>query len=128
MPGGLEEPAGVALLDADSLAALSDLIGEDHDALRDIVGAFLEDAPAQIAELRSGLECEDDQLVRRVAHTLKGNASTFGALDLAHACRELEEAAKSGPLNSAAMLTAEIEARWCAARPAIEALTAGGAR
>lgn len=127
MPDGLED-ANVALLDAAALATLHDLIGDDREGLGDIVGAFLEDAPAQIAELQRGLERDDVQLIRRIAHTLKGNASTFGALDLAQACRELEEAAKGDSLGSAATMAAEIEARWRVARPAIEALTAGGAR
>ena len=43
----------------------------------------------------------DAEEVRRAAHTLKSNAATFGAGDLAEWSRELEAAAREGDLADA---------------------------
>jgi HPt (histidine-containing phosphotransfer) domain-containing protein len=47
--------------------------------------------------------------VRREAHALKSNASTFGADRLADLCRELESAAKAGALDGQEELVDRIE-------------------
>ena len=74
-------------LDPHALAALADLVGDDPEAITEIVEAFLEDAPDRLAEIRTGLAGDDLELVRRAAHTLKANGLTFGALEFATACR-----------------------------------------
>ena len=114
-----------AALDQGAVGTLMELIGDDPEMVRDIVGAILEDAPERLAEIASGLADGDARLVRRAAHTLKANGLTFGALAFAEACRELEEAARGDFLDAAAPIAAEIERSWSAVRPAIEALAAG---
>ncbi len=74
-------------LDPHALAALSDLVGDDPEAITEIVEAFLEDAPDRLAEIRTGLAGDDLELVRRAAHTLKANGLTFGAQEFATASR-----------------------------------------
>ena len=111
-------------LDPHALAALADLVGDDPEAITEIVEAFLEDAPDRLAEIRTGLAGEDLELVRRAAHTLKANGLTFGALEFATASAELERTAKLGELGPATTLATEVERTWAAARPAIEALKA----
>lgn len=43
-----------------------------------------------LAQIRAGLEKQDAEAFRRAAHSLKSNAATFGATDLASIARELE--------------------------------------
>jgi HPt (histidine-containing phosphotransfer) domain-containing protein len=47
---------------------------------------------------RGGLDSGDAEAVRRAAHTLKSNAATFGATDLADLCAEVESRARAGDL------------------------------
>ena len=117
-----------AALDPTAVDSLLEMIGDDPEMVREIVDAFLEDAPDRLAEIATGLADGDAALVRRAAHTLKANGLTFGALGFAEACRELEDAAGSGTLDGAAPIAAEVERNWSAVRPAIEALAAGAVR
>lgn len=67
---------------------LKDATGADF--IGELVQAFLEDAPSQIAQMQSALTGQDTESFRRAAHTLKSNAATFGATDLSGLARELE--------------------------------------
>lgn len=122
MSEGRETTWEEASLDPAALETLSELVGGDREMMRDIVGAFLEDAPGRLTDIADGLANDDAELVRRAAHTLKGNALTFGALDLADSCKRLEGAAKDGELSGAAPIMAEIERTWAATRPVLESL------
>jgi HPt (histidine-containing phosphotransfer) domain-containing protein len=117
-------PTRSVVLDPQAIAMLHDLVGPDPEAMAEIVGAFLEDAPDRIAEIRAGLASGDVEVVRRAAHTLKANGLTFGAEAFASACAELEQRSKLGELDGATVLAREIERTWLEARPAIEALGA----
>jgi histidine phosphotransfer protein HptB len=107
----------LAALDPASLRDLFDLLGDDQDALTEIVDAFIEEAPLRLAELRAGLDAGDGALVGRAAHTLKANAATFGARTLEALSRDLEETARSGDLTTAAASIDAVEASWAATEP-----------
>lgn len=125
MPRGIGAPGrgeGGVTLDPARVAALDELVGGDAEALRELVDAFLEDAPARSREIREGIAHGDAELVRRAAHTLKGNAATFGALELAETCRALEQLASGGGLDGAEELADRVEAALGRSLPAIETL------
>ena len=67
---------------------LKDTAGEDF--IGELIDTFIDDAPNMIAQIRTGLEKQDADAFRRAAHSLKSNAATFGAIDLAALARELE--------------------------------------
>jgi PAS domain S-box-containing protein len=69
-----------------------------------IVAGFLQDAPVQLLHLRERLEANDAVDVRRLAHGLKGAASTVAAGDMRAVALEIEESAKVGELGRAAGL------------------------
>jgi PAS domain S-box-containing protein len=50
--------------------------------------------------------------LRRAAHTLKGNSSQVGAVHLSSLCFDLEQAAKTGSLESAAVMIELIQAEF----------------
>jgi len=56
----------------------------------DLVDTFLEEAPVMLRSLRDALAARDAEKFRRVAHSLKSNGLTFGALGFAAMARELE--------------------------------------
>jgi HPt (histidine-containing phosphotransfer) domain-containing protein len=56
----------------------------------ELVATFLEEAPSMLAELRAAHAASDAGTFRRVAHSIKSNGATFGAISLSNLARELE--------------------------------------
>ena len=75
-------------IDAAVFAELQATAGADF--VRELVDTFLEEAPPMLAELRAALAAARAEPFRRAAHSLKSNASTFGAATLAGQARDLE--------------------------------------
>lgn len=69
------------------------------DFINELIDAFLDDAPAMISQMQSALETKDVESFRRNAHSLKSNANTFGAVELAGLAKELELMAKESNLE-----------------------------
>jgi HPt (histidine-containing phosphotransfer) domain-containing protein len=69
------------------------------DFINELIDAFLDDAPAMISQMQAALETKDVESFRRNAHSLKSNANTFGAVELAGLAKELELMAKEGNLE-----------------------------
>lgn len=89
-------------IDAHTFKALQDAAGADF--VVELVQTFLEEAPAMIAELRESLAAGDTERFRRVAHSLKSNSNTFGAVPLGLLARDLELAAKERATIEAAKI------------------------
>ena len=77
--------------------------------IAELVDAFLEDAPQQIAELRASLDRHDAETFRRAAHSLKSNSATFGAHRMAEVARGLEISGKEDNLEGASRRINELE-------------------
>ena len=75
-------------IDRSTFTELQETAGVDFVA--ELVGAFLEEAPRMLAELRRALAAQSADVFRRAAHSLKSNSHTFGASRLAEMARELE--------------------------------------
>lgn len=76
---------------------LKQISGEDF--INELVDAFLEDAPNMISAMQTALSAKDVESFRRNAHSLKSNANTFGAAELAALAKELEDMGKESNLN-----------------------------
>src|SRR6478609_8974146 len=113
---------GFGTLDADAVRSLIDLVGDDREALAEIVEAFIDEAPLRLAELRDGLVAGNAVLVGRAAHTLKANGRTFGAFRLAELCQEVEAAARGGDLAPASAHIDALDEAWRDVHPDLEAL------
>jgi HPt (histidine-containing phosphotransfer) domain-containing protein len=116
----------VRALDADAVRALYELLGEDREALAEIVDAFLDEAPRRLAELRRGVDEFDAMLAGRAAHTLKSNSGTFGAVELVSLCRRLEVAARANDLAGSADLLDAVDAQWTLVSKELTELRDGG--
>src|SRR5207248_6805797 len=66
--------------------------------IRELIEAFVADAPRRIAALRRAAEAGDRKAFQREAHTLKGASFAIGARQVAERCRELEAEGDSPPL------------------------------
>src|SRR3954453_17237163 len=113
-------------LDKGAVTALLESVGHDRAFVAELVGTFLEESPVQLAELQGAAARGDAYEVRRVAHTLKSNAATFGIVSLEDACRELEQRAHDGDLGDADVLVPSIGNSLAEARPALDGLTTSG--
>jgi len=69
------------------------------DFIGELIDAFLDDAPGMIQNMESALANKDIESFRRNAHSLKSNANTFGALELAGLAKELESMARENNLD-----------------------------
>jgi CheY-like chemotaxis protein len=74
-------------VDETVLARLAESMGGDETFVAELIDQFLGDSPGLLAAARAGLEAGDTDEVRRAAHTLKSNAATFGANELAERVR-----------------------------------------
>src|SRR5262245_3105862 len=101
--GGSAEPA----VDGAVVDKLAASLGPQGRASVDaLIGTFLGHVPEQMATLSNAVQGDAFEDVRREAHALKSNASTFGATRLANLSRELEASAKAGsPDGQAELLT-----------------------
>lgn len=85
------------ILDKTTFEELKQMSGEDF--INELIDAFLEDAPNMIANMQAALDAKDAESFRRNAHSLKSNANTFGAADLAVQAKELEYMARENNLE-----------------------------
>jgi CheY-like chemotaxis protein/HPt (histidine-containing phosphotransfer) domain-containing protein len=118
--GGGSAALGYVSLDDEALAGLRELGGDAF--LGEVIDAFLADAPALVATLRSSLDEGNAEELRRAAHTLKSNGATLGAAEFAELCRTLEHQAKSGELEGASELVDRIGQEYVSLEEALAAL------
>ncbi|HEX2221805.1 MAG TPA: response regulator, partial [Candidatus Limnocylindria bacterium] len=104
---GAERPA--AALDEAALDQLARTVGSD-EALASLVDTFLADTEQILAGLRAAVARDDPTETRRLAHSLKSTAASFGATELSTLSRRLEERAAGGSTDGTAALLAEMEA------------------
>jgi len=86
-----------------------ELMGDDQDLLTELAALFAEDCPRRLAELREAVARGESKAVERVAHTLKGTASNFGAQATVTAALRLEEMGRSRNLTEGESAFATLE-------------------
>ncbi|MGH7276460.1 MAG: Hpt domain-containing protein [Candidatus Rokuibacteriota bacterium] len=91
------------------LAVARRWVGGDRTLLLELVGIFVGEAAARIAELRSALTARDVRDLERLAHSLKSSAGILGAQDLQGLCAALEAAVREQRLEAAPELLARLD-------------------
>ena len=99
-------------LDTRALDELRASVGDDPAFVAELIDEFIEEAPRQLETLRQAATSGDAEAARRAAHTLKGNARTFGAEGLASLSLEAETAAAAGDLDNVRQHLDAVEAEW----------------
>jgi PAS domain S-box-containing protein len=105
-----------------ALDQLLESVDGDRGFLNEMLAAYCQDAPKQIAEAKRALAAGDADTLRRAAHSLKSTSASFGALRLSAACKQLETLATAGDLDHAATCIAQIEAEYAATEAALKAI------
>jgi HPt (histidine-containing phosphotransfer) domain-containing protein len=81
---------------------LRETIDNNQDLFNEIVQAFLEDYPPLLQGIKEGLVLDNSELVRRNAHTLKGQVGIFAADRARQAAAIVEELAGQAECKVAA--------------------------
>lgn len=88
-------------------------VGGDRDLLKNVIQAFLHEAPRLIQQIRAALESRDTKTLMRAAHTIKGSLRFLGSPQACDLALRLEEMSQAGQLTDAGQelsaLQAEIE-------------------
>ena len=85
------------VIDKATFEELKQISGEDF--INELIDAFLDDAPNMLKNMQTALDAKDVESFRRNAHSMKSNANTFGATELAALAKELEFMAKENNLD-----------------------------
>jgi len=73
-----------------------------------VATVFLHSLDRRVAELERAVQARDAEAINKVAHTMKGSSSQFGAEDLAHLCLLAEHMGKSGNIQQIDLIFAQI--------------------
>jgi two-component system, sensor histidine kinase and response regulator len=95
---GVDEPIRPRpVVDMDWTVALQN-VGGDHDLLRSVAIAALDEWPMFIDQLRTSIASHDQATIHRIAHTFKGAFRTLGAQEAYTLADRLESAATTDGL------------------------------
>lgn len=90
------------MIDTSVLDNLLSDMGGDADTVRELVQSFLTEGPTLLSEGRRAALAADATTCQRAYHTLKGNAATFGAMELSLAAKAIEQGSKTGTMPTTA--------------------------
>jgi HPt (histidine-containing phosphotransfer) domain-containing protein len=97
-------------------------LDKDDRLIQEMVTLFLEEAPRQLIAAHQALANHDSKELGRIAHTLKGSSSYYGAKRLAIPCTALEDNCERGNLLGADSLLAQLENEFEAVREVLKSM------
>tara|TARA_R110002050_G_scaffold204327_1_gene339562 strand:+ start:50928 stop:51278 length:351 start_codon:yes stop_codon:yes gene_type:complete len=77
------------------LSILSEMVYDDKDFMKELVGTFIEFAPIDAAELKEFADSQNWDETAKKAHKLKSSIRTIGVTSLTDLILEIEEDAKN---------------------------------
>lgn len=80
-------------LDQQALQELKGIMGDDFPLL---IHTFITDSHQRLDAIRTALDKQDSDGLRRAAHSFKGSSGNLGALQVTDLCRQLEERGRDG--------------------------------
>ena len=111
-PSGMRAHSTEACCDPAAIEQLRALVRNDHDALAELITAYLDDTLKLLSDLRRAVDANQPDLLRRAGHSLKSSSLDFGALGLSALGKRLEEMGKENSLAGAAELVARAESAY----------------
>jgi CheY-like chemotaxis protein len=121
----VREPRNIAPPVFDEPALVARLMG-DRELARKIVGAFLDDVPAQLAALQSHVAAGDAAAVVLQAHNIKGAAANAAAIALHAVALQLERAGRASNLDAMSAGLRELQGRFETTREAMKRMKNAG--
>jgi PAS domain S-box-containing protein len=89
------------------------------NVLSRVIGAYLEQSPDLVEQLRKAVKHQDAEALRAAAHTLKSSSAQVGALQLADRCKQLEAAGRAGETADLHEQAEELAALFARVRQAL---------
>jgi signal transduction histidine kinase/CheY-like chemotaxis protein/HPt (histidine-containing phosphotransfer) domain-containing protein len=99
-----DQPATLTCAPRDDLMDWSkalEVVQDDRQLLKEIIEAFLAECPRMLADMHVAIDQNDQSLLQRSAHTLKGSMRYFGATAVFDQAYELECMGREGRLDGA---------------------------
>ena len=84
----------------------------DEELLVVVIGAFREEAPVLMANIRQAIVARDAELLHRAAHTIKNSYNSLGAPSSGEVAFEVERAAKAGDFQRPSELLKTLELQF----------------
>ena len=91
------------------LSAALAYVGDDRQLLAELLAIFVTDSPAHIQALRDAVSSADAAEFTRVAHMMKGELRTLGAVEATSFAERLEALGRRGSLDDAPALLTGLE-------------------
>jgi HPt (histidine-containing phosphotransfer) domain-containing protein len=91
----------------------------EPDFVQEMIDLYLADTPAVLENIRRAIAQNQPEQLRRAAHTLKGASNSLGAVRVGTASKALEDKGRSGTLNDAETLLADLECEYAQACAAL---------
>ncbi len=96
-----------------ALQEFQEMMGDDgQEMVANLINLYIVDSQELIQKMHKALSPTDCEILRREAHTLKGNSNQVGAEILGNRCAELEKLAKAGSTIGAEALIEQIQADY----------------
>jgi len=99
---------------------LAEIAGGDEGFARELIALFIEDAESHLATLVEAIEGGKAEVVKEIAHTLKGSASNVGAEPIRGLAYELEQHGRNCELGGVEPLVAAMRGELERVREAAE--------
>ncbi len=115
-----------SIIDRDALRRLLRAMGGDMDDLKELFESFLDDTPPLFETMRKSAAAEDWSSFKRAAHTAKGAARDFGAIELAEFSALLESEASGGRIIDASQRIDRLIVAFSTAAKELESLLKTG--
>ena len=104
------------------LARLAQIRELGDNVLTEVLGHFLRDAETRVLALREAGRQGDSTMMAELAHGLKGEGATIGAVALADTCGRIEDLLRDGDVAGAQVLVAHAGADFARAARALRDL------
>ena len=107
---------------ADDVANGLKQLEEDYgkEMVLKIVGMFIPDAEARIAQIDQAIKQEDFRALEEAAHGLKSGAANIGAKEMSQLCQQLETQGELGQIGDAPEVLKKLVASWIKVRTLLE--------
>jgi CheY-like chemotaxis protein len=103
-------------LDAATHSHFLDMMG---DMAQELIAIFLKDTPDKLATMQQAIADNDPNALFRVAHTLKSSSGSIGALHFSALCKHLEQQGRSGNMDGAEEIVAQMEGEFARLQDAL---------
>ncbi len=112
------------VVDSNTIRGLRELGGDrPQELLDELFALLLTTAQSQVDEMHCAAKASDLSQMIRATHTLRGSASSVGALEVAFLCGQMEAAAKTATAADWGKLIGELEGAISRLKQALDKLS-----